>query len=72
MKIRNESLLYMLALRCVVFLLVFIAGALVTDKKIDEISNWRSIIANIVNIITMLVLLTITQKQKSHYWELVN
>lgn len=39
MKIRNKSLPYMLPLRCVVFLLVFIVDALVTDKKVDEISN---------------------------------
>lgn len=72
MKIRNKKLAYMLPLRCVVFLLVFIIGAFVTDKKVQDISNWWSIVASVVNGITILILLAITKKQKSNYWELVN
>ena len=72
MKNRNKKLPYILSLRCVIFLLVFIIGASVTGKKIDEISNWWSITASIVNAVTILVLLVIAKKQGSNYWELIN
>ncbi len=72
MKNRNRKLPYMLPVRCVIFLLVFITGASVTGKKIDEISNWWSIIASIVNVVTILFLLVIAKKQGSNYWGLIN
>lgn len=72
MKNRNRKLPYMLPVRCVIFLLVFITGASVTGKKIDEISNWWSIIASIVNVVTILFLLVIAKTQGSNYWGLIN
>lgn len=72
MKNGNRSLPYILPVRCVIFLLIFIIGASVTGKKVDEISNWWSIIASIVNLVTILVLLAIGKKQNSNYWELIN
>lgn len=72
MKNGNKSLTYILPLRCIIFLLVFIIGASVTGKKVDEISNWWSIIASIVNVATILILLVIAKKQSSNYWELIN
>lgn len=72
MKKRNGYLPYFLPLRCVVFLAFFVIGAFVTNKKMDEISNWWSIVASIVNVITILLLLFITKKQESSYWELIH
>lgn len=72
MKKRNKSLPYILPLRCVIFLLVFIALALITGKKLGEISNWWSIIASIVNIVTILILLFISKNQNISYWKLIN
>lgn len=72
MKNINKSLPYILPLRCVIFLVIFIVGAFVTDKKVDEISNWWSVIASVVNVFTILILFIITKKQKSNYWELIN
>lgn len=72
MKNRNKSLPYILLLRCVIFLLVFIVGAFVTDKNVDGISNWWSVIASVVNVATILILLVIAKKQRSNYWELIN
>ena len=54
---KNKNLPYILPFRCVIFLLVFIVGAFVTGKKVDEISNWWSNIASIVNVVTILLLL---------------
>ena len=69
---KNKNLPYILPFRCVIFLLVFIVGAFVTGKKVDEISNWWSNIASIVNVVTILLLLFITKKQNSSYWALIH
>ena len=36
----NSKLALLLPFRCIVFLLVFIIGALITDKKGSDISDW--------------------------------
>lgn len=72
MKNRNSYLPYLLPLRCVIFLLIFIVGAFAVDKKIEEISNWWSIAASLVNIVTVLILFFVTKKQESTYWDFIN
>lgn len=71
---KNEKTLlpYLLPFRSIIFMLIFIVGAFITNKKISEISNWWSIVASLVNIITILILLFITKKQEINYWELIN
>lgn len=71
---KNEKTLlpYLLPFRSIIFMLIFIVGAFITNKKISEISNWWSIVASLVNIITILILLFVTKKQKINYWELIN
>ena len=72
MNSKNKFLPYLLPLRCIVFLAVFVIGAFVTGRKVDEISNWWSGVASIVNIATILLLFFIAKKQKSSYRELIN
>lgn len=69
---QNQNLPYLLPLRCVIFLLVFVAGAFATNQKVDEISNWWSVVASVVNVVTILILLVIVRKQKSNYWKLIS
>ena len=63
---------YLLPMRCVVFLLTFVIGATVVGKRIEEISNWWSVVASIVNVFTIAVLIFTVKKQNSSYWELIN
>ncbi len=72
MKKQNRFLPYLLPLRSVVFLLVFVVGAAVTHKKMDEISHWWSIAASIVNIVTIGILIVIANKEGTRYWDLVH
>ena len=68
----NKSMVYLLPIRCVIFILVFIIGAIITKQKVDDISNWWSIVASIVNIVVILVIYFFTKKNKSSFWELIN
>ena len=72
MENKNRYLPYLLPFRCFVFLVVFVMGAILTNKKIDEISNWWSIVASIVNVITILLLIFASKKIGSNYRDLIN
>lgn len=67
-----KRMYYLLPIRCVIFLLTFVIGAAVVGKQIDEISNWWSVVASIVNVLIIVVLVFTTKKKNSNYWELIN
>lgn len=69
---RGKLFPYMLPMRCIIFLLIFMTGAFAAGKEVAKISNWWSVIASLVNIVTILLLLFITKKQGSHYGELIH
>ena len=68
----KKKLPLLLLFRSLIFLLIFLAGSAITGKKLREISNWWSIIATIVNIITILLLLFAARKTGQTYWQLIN
>lgn len=63
---------FLLPLRCVIFFLIFAAGAALTKQKTEDISNWWSIAASAVNIAVILLLYFIAKKNKSSYAKLIN
>ena len=54
-KEKNSRLALLLPLRCIVFIAVFVIGAVIVDKQVSGISNWWSVAATAVNIITILI-----------------
>ena len=48
---RRNTLPYLLPIRSVVFVLVFVIGAAVTGKAVNSISNWWSIVATAAQIL---------------------
>ncbi len=71
-KIEKGSVKYLLPIRCVMFILIFVIGSIITKQELADISNWWSIVATIVNIITILILIFVSKKLKSNYWTLMN
>ena len=69
---KNKLLPYLLPFRCIIFLIFFISGAHITNNSVDNISNWWSIVASVVNIITITLLILISKKYKSNYFKLIN
>ena len=69
---KNKNLAYLLPIRCIVFSLIFVVGAFITRKDMDDISNWWSIAASVVNIFLILFLAVMTKRNNSSYWELIN
>lgn len=69
---KKKFLPVLLPLRCVVFILVFVLGAKFTSKELNEISNWWSVVASVVNIATILLLCFVANKIGMNYFELIN
>lgn len=69
---KNSKLKYLLPIRCIMFILIFVIGSIITKQNLSDISNWWSIVATVVNIITILILILVTEKMKSNYWKLIN
>ena len=63
---------FLLPIRSVVFLLIFVLGALIVKKDIADISNWWSIVATCVNALTILLLILIARLSGMNYWKLLN
>lgn len=67
----NKNLSFLLPFRCIIFVLIFIIGSLVTGKELDEISSIWSIAATTVNIAMILLLILLTRKNGG-YAKLIN
>ncbi len=68
---KENKLPYLLPIRSSMFLFVFVAGSLITRKGLDEISNWWTIVATVVNIITIALLVLAAKKNGMNYLELI-
>ena len=69
---KNSKLKYLLPIRIIMFVLIFVIGSIVTKQNLNDITNWWSIVATVVNIVTILILVSAAKKMKSSYWKLVN
>ena len=58
----NRYFPFLLPFRCLIFLLIFVTGSVITGKNLDELSNIWSVVASAVNIVTILLLVIITRK----------
>ena len=67
-----SKLKYLLPIRSIMFILIFVIGSLIVNKNISDISNWWSIVATIVNIITILLLIFVSKKMSISYLKLIN
>lgn len=62
----------LLPVRSVFFFLVFIFGSLVIGKGLSDISNWWSVVATVINILTIIMLILVAKKDGKSYAELIN
>lgn len=69
---KNSKAAFLLPFRCIVFVLVFVIGAAITGKNVKDISNWWSIVASAVNIVTILIIVLAAKKSGRTYREQLN
>lgn len=69
---KTSKLKYLLPIRSILFILIFVIGSIITKQGLSDISNWWSIVATVVNIVTILILIFVTRKMKISYGKLIN
>lgn len=67
----NKSMA-LLPLRSVLFFVIYIAGAALTGKALGDISNWWTIVATLVNILTIMILVACAKKEGKTYKQKIN
>ena len=68
---KNRSA-WLIPVRCIVFILVFVLGAAIMGKDVSSISNWWTTVVTIVNILTVVMLVVFAKKNGKTYLELIN
>ena len=49
----KHKLPWLLPIRSVLFLLIFVIGAALTGKAVEGITNWWTVVVTVVNVITI-------------------
>ena len=68
---KKNKYLLLLPLRSIIFIMIFLITALLTKKRVEEISIYWTIIVVICNLLTIGVLLLLCKKEKITYLELI-
>lgn len=68
----RNKLAFLLPIRSVIFIIVFLLGSKIAGKELNDISNWWTIVATAVNLITIVLLVLISKKNGMTYGELIN
>ncbi len=70
--IKDKYLPYFLPVRAFIFFLVFIESAFYVGHGMQAVSNWWSIVASAVNIVTIVMLVLLAKGAGKSYAELIN
>ncbi len=69
---RKPPVPILLPVRSALFLLTFVIGAAIVGKSVDEIGNWWSVVATVMNILVILLLFFVAKKDGKSYGEMIN
>ncbi len=69
---KNSRLPYLLPIRSIIFILIFLLGSIFVGKELSDITNWWTIVATVVNFITIFILVIAAKKNGMSYLELIN
>lgn len=65
----NQKLWFVLPMRCLMFIAAFSFCSIITQKSFTEITHWWTILASVINIITIVILLVICKRDNITYRE---
>lgn len=72
MKVERKFVPFLLPVRCLMFLLVFVLLSIITKLPYDSLSRWWTAIAIVCNVITIAILWMFSYKKGISYKELLN
>jgi len=69
---KRNLLPILLPIRSIVFLLTFVTCAMIVRTDVSTIGHWWSMIAVVVNILTILLLVYVARRNGQTFWQLIN
>lgn len=67
----NPKIWLLLPMRCLLFIAAFLFCSLITRKNLTEITHWWSILASMINLVTIVILWIICRRGKTTYREMI-
>ena len=68
---KKDKLFLLLPVRLLAFLIIFLAGSMITSRKLSDISSWWTVVVTIVNIFTIILLIYVSKRNDMTYAELI-
>lgn len=68
----NQKIRLVLPMRCLLFMATFVFCSIITQKNLTELANWWSILASIINIVTIITLWIICRRDNTTYREMIH
>lgn len=67
----NQKIWFVLPMRCLLFIVVFSFCSIMTQRDLTEITHWWTILASMINIVTIVVLWIICKHDNITYFEMI-
>lgn len=68
----NQKTWFVLPMRCLLFIAVFCFCSIINKRNLTEITHWWTIIASVINIVTIIVLWVICKRNNTTYCEMIH
>lgn len=68
----KQKIRFVLPMRCLLFIVIFSFCSRITQKSVTEITHWWTILASVVNIVTIFVLWIICKHSNTTYQEIIH
>lgn len=68
----KQKIRFVLPMRCLLFIVIFSFCSRITQKSVTEITHWWTILASVVNIVTIFVLWIICKHSNTTYREIIH
>ena len=68
----KQKIWLVLSMRCLLFITAFSLCSVITQRRLTEITHWWSILASLINIVTIFVLWVICRRSDKTYREMIH
>ncbi len=68
----NQKIWFVLPMRCLLFITVFSFCSIITKRNLTEITQWWTILASMINIVTIVVLWIICKHDNTTFREMIH
>ena len=68
----NLKIWFVLPMRCLLFIATFFLCSIITQRNLTGITHWWSILASVINIVTIIVLWIICKRNNTTYREMIH